>query len=135
MILVGLICLAVFFLPTIIAFSRNHHYKWVVFAINLILGATGVGFLIALVWAVWPQKTALADVLINDPTTNSPEASQKIYRQMGQNIRAFNEGRNAASLHPPAGCEATKCCPFCGEIIKSQAIKCKHCKSTLKGPG
>ena len=29
--------------------------------------------------------------------------------------------------------ENFKKCPFCAEEIKSDAIKCKHCKSTLDG--
>ena len=76
-------------LPTIIAWRRDHHYKWVIGAINLVFGFTGLGYLAAFAWAVWPKQTALFDIFANDPTTNSSDAGQKIYRQMGENIKAF----------------------------------------------
>jgi hypothetical protein len=50
MIIFGLVCiliaLFVYFCPTIIAFNREHHYKWIILGINLIFGATGIGYLV-----------------------------------------------------------------------------------------
>src|SRR5208283_4753303 len=57
-----------FLLPTFIAFKRDHSFKWVIFAINVVLGASGLGWLIAFVWAVYPQEKSLADPLIGNPT-------------------------------------------------------------------
>ncbi len=34
----------------------------------MVLGASGVGWLIAFVWAVWPQDKSLADPLLGNPT-------------------------------------------------------------------
>ena len=86
--------------PTIIAFVRNHHYKWVICGINIIFGLTGIGYLAAFIWAVWPQKTAFIDVITNDPTTNSAEAGKQIYGQMGANVGAYKEARDRGTAVP-----------------------------------
>ena len=57
-----------YFLPSIIAFNRDHSYKWVILAINTVAGASGIGWLIAMVWAVYPQERSLADPVIGNPT-------------------------------------------------------------------
>ena len=57
-----------YFLPTFIAFRRNHAYRWVIFAINMAFGVSGVGWLVALVWAVYPQEKSLADPFLGNPT-------------------------------------------------------------------
>lgn len=67
-VLVVIILLWVYWLPTYIAFKRKHEFKWIIMAINLILGASGLGWLIAFVWAVWPQNKSLADPLLGNPT-------------------------------------------------------------------
>lgn len=93
-----------YFLPSIIAFSRDHHYRWIIFAINLVAGVSGVGYLAAFVWSVWPRQTAALDLVASDLTTNSAEASQKVYGRWGQNARAFREGagfQTGASAAPP----------------------------------
>jgi hypothetical protein len=64
----ALVLLFVYVLPTYIAFSRQHSFKWIIMAINLVLGASGLGWLIAFVWAVWPQEKSLADPLLGNPT-------------------------------------------------------------------
>ena len=46
----GIIGLAIFFLPTIVAFKRSHRNRWIILLLN-ILGATVIFWIIALVWA------------------------------------------------------------------------------------
>lgn len=89
MIVGGILILVICFLPTIIAFNRGHHYRWIICAINVVFGATGIGYLAALVWSLWPKNTAVADVIINDPTTNSPAANQKIYDRYAANLKTL----------------------------------------------
>lgn len=55
MILAGGVCLMVYILPALIAFSRGHEYRWPLFAIALLAGWSFVGWLIALVWALMPK--------------------------------------------------------------------------------
>ena len=47
-----LLGLAIYFIPTIIAFIRGHASKWGIMLVNLILGFTGIGWLFALIWSV-----------------------------------------------------------------------------------
>jgi uncharacterized protein YecT (DUF1311 family) len=60
--LVGMIplALAVYLLPTIIAFKVRHHYAWVLGILNFIFGFTVLGWLGFFVWAlIGPRKSAL----------------------------------------------------------------------------
>jgi len=113
----GLLALVVYLLPTIIAFRRKHHYKWVICGINVVFGFTGIGYLAAFVWAVWPKQTAFFDVVANDPTTNSPEAGQKIYGQMGTNVRVFSGASFVPSQQIATG-PRTQTQSFCSDCGK-----------------
>ena len=42
----------VYFLPSLIAFLRNHKNKLAIFLLNLILGWTVLGWVVSLVWSV-----------------------------------------------------------------------------------
>jgi len=44
--------LVIYFLPTIIAMNREHMSKGAIFALNLILGWTLVGWLFAFIWSL-----------------------------------------------------------------------------------
>ncbi|MEO5807729.1 superinfection immunity protein [Devosia sp.] len=46
--IVGLI---IYVLPSIVAFKRQHPNRWIILAINLALGGTGIAWLGSLVWA------------------------------------------------------------------------------------
>ena len=47
----GIIGLAIFFVPTIVAFKRSHRNRWLILLMN-IFGATIILWIIALVWAL-----------------------------------------------------------------------------------
>ena len=44
--------LAVYFLPTIVALARSHHNAVAILLLNLFLGWTGIGWVLALIWAL-----------------------------------------------------------------------------------
>ncbi len=51
--IIGFILLALlYFLPSVIAFSRKHFNSASIFVLNLFLGWTFIGWIVALVWAV-----------------------------------------------------------------------------------
>jgi hypothetical protein len=52
----GLTVVPVFFLPTIVASWRRHPRRWWIAAINLLLGWTGFGWAVALVWSLMPGE-------------------------------------------------------------------------------
>ena len=67
-IILAVVVIALYFVPTIIAYRRDHGYKGIILAINLVLGASGIGYLIALVWAIWPQEKSILDPVLGNPT-------------------------------------------------------------------
>jgi hypothetical protein len=44
--------LLLFFSPVVIAFSKNHKYRWIILFINVVFGFTLIGWFGALVWSV-----------------------------------------------------------------------------------
>ena len=48
-----------FLLPSIMAFRRRHVHRWAILATNLLLGATGVGWFVALMWALQAPDRSL----------------------------------------------------------------------------
>ena len=56
-----LLCLTIYFLPTGIAIIRSRSNTGAIFVLDLFLGWTGIGWVVALVWAVAtdvPRSTA-----------------------------------------------------------------------------
>lgn len=66
--LAGIFVLIVYMLPGIIALVRGHSYAWVILAVNLFAGWTGVIWIAMLVWAVWPKEKSLIDPLVGNVT-------------------------------------------------------------------
>ena len=50
-----LIMLFIYFIPTIVACSRNHTNALAIFILNLFLGYTLIGWVVALIWAVYKK--------------------------------------------------------------------------------
>jgi uncharacterized membrane protein YwaF len=49
--IIAFICVAVYFLPTVVARDRRHRSIGGIFVINLFLGWTFIGWVVALAWA------------------------------------------------------------------------------------
>ena len=62
--LITIITLAAYFLPALIALVRNHHNKVALIVTNLLLGWTGIVWLVTLIWAFTNQKET--NIVINN---------------------------------------------------------------------
>lgn len=84
--IVGAITAAVFYLtPTIIAVIRKQPNKWAIAAMNILLGFTVIGWIIALIWSLTsPTKQQDAPTIIinqvqgdqTSTTTTQPEEKE-----------------------------------------------------------
>ena len=52
MVLIIVVVFGFFSIPTLIAFARRHRSRWTILVINLAFGATVIGWVIALIWAL-----------------------------------------------------------------------------------
>ncbi len=57
-ILFALVLAALFFLPTIIAAKKRHPNRIGIFVVNLLMGWTGLGWIVALIWALIAPQTS-----------------------------------------------------------------------------
>ena len=53
---IGMFVVGFYFLPAIIAKGRNHHNTIAIFATNILLGWTCLGWIIALIWSLTAVK-------------------------------------------------------------------------------
>jgi Superinfection immunity protein len=91
-----------YFLPAIIAGARHHHNAVAVFFLNLFLGWTLVGWVIALVWAISNPPTVVVEQSSAPPPKAAPAEPQERYP-----------------------------CPFCAELIVREARVCRYCSHEL----
>ena len=63
-ILLCIVVLAIWLLPTIIAFKRGHAYKWIILVISIL----GPLWIVALVWAIFPSDKSLIDPVVGNVT-------------------------------------------------------------------
>lgn len=74
-ILVFLFILAVYLIPTIIAFSRGHASKWGIGVLNIILGWSLVFWVVALIWSL-SNKGQSQTTIVNVGSGNQYNVSQ-----------------------------------------------------------
>jgi hypothetical protein len=112
------LALALYFLPSIVGQKKKN--AGAIFALNLLLGWTLIGWVVAFVWAV----TVETGVPATSPATQFGGASK-------YNCPACQ----SLVVLDAAGCwkcgvafkKAIKKCPDCAEDVKSDARKCRFC--------
>ncbi len=67
LVLFGAIAIGLMLVPGLIANKRNHPYKGVIWALSIVGTIfTGLGWLAALIWALWPQDKSLIDPIVGN---------------------------------------------------------------------
>jgi Superinfection immunity protein/Short C-terminal domain len=67
---VALVVLFVFFLPSLIAYQRGSRHRFIILVLNCTLAFTGLGWLAIFIFAVWPRNDALPVRLVDGPSKN-----------------------------------------------------------------
>lgn len=101
--LILLVLILLYLLPAIVAAKRNHHQFGAITLLNILLGWTTIGWIVALIWsfsAVRQQKEQV--VVVN----NMAEP-----KTLAEDDRAVDK----------------KECPSCAEMVKAKAKKCRFC--------
>ena len=144
-IFLALLC-AIYLLPSILAAVRGHASAWGIFILNLLLGWSGIVWIIALVWALSNKGQAIQQTF---NVNQGGEAPQPIYIPVPvpQHPPSAQEmmGLPASPLPilpmQPIITQDTRACPSCAETIKAAAIKCRYCGDAVTpttiehGPG
>ncbi|MGI6701814.1 MAG: superinfection immunity protein [Christensenellales bacterium] len=52
----AILAVVIYFIPSYLAFKRKHPHKIALLLLNIFLGWTFLGYLIALVWALYPPN-------------------------------------------------------------------------------
>jgi hypothetical protein len=126
--------LVLYFCPTVVASAREHPRKVPVIILNVLLGWTLVGWVIALVWAYSApeRRDVAADTASSDSLARLRAEAARPGLESNDDLPAHDiRRRNPAPAVAAPSAAALKRCPFCAEDVKVEAIKCKHCGSAL----
>lgn len=71
-IFIGLISLAIYFIPSIIAISRSHPSLGIIIVLNLLGGWTGIAWIAALIWALINKPAPVQHIYHGAPVSHAP---------------------------------------------------------------
>jgi hypothetical protein len=121
--------LILYFLPAIIAYWRRHEYRHVILALNIVAGWTGIAWIAAIIWAVWPREKSLADPVLGNVTGIGERNSGDT---LGSVRYGQKRGYEEEAAQDVLRAVRERSCPHCAEMILGAARKCKHCRSDVE---
>lgn len=140
MLIGAIVFLLLFFLPTIVAYNRNHAYKHIILVLN-IFGFTGIIWIIAMIWAIFPSEKSLIDPIVGNVTGTG-------IRNAGDTIGAANYGAERGyagekNIAPTSFAQqhlnSSKvimpgmiACFGCGNSVHESATSCPACGAVQK---
>jgi len=95
----GVIGIFLYVIPSVIAILRGHHQIIIIILINLFLGWTYVGWVVALIWSATAAKQPVKNNLTPEKTGNDDDNGD-IHEQRHAELRA--DIQRAVSSHPDA---------------------------------
>lgn len=115
-----IIGLAIYFLPTAIAINRGHMSKGAIFALNLLLGWIGIGWIVALIWSltgnIRRNFMLLQPAKAVEPPTEPIKAAKP----------AIDGYRRAPGLSPAAATVATVILALAGFALAAVVVQNWH---------
>lgn len=119
------ILLHVYFLPSLIADGKRTQYTPAIFAINLLLGLTLIGWIVSLVWAL-----TLPNLSKNIEQTSNRRGQTKSFTPQKEESKTIQE-LPKQDIDTAGMADSTKKCPYCAELIPQNAAFCSICETSL----
>ena len=119
------ILLHVYFLPSLIADGKRTQYTPAIFAINLLLGLTLIGWIVSLVWAL-----TLPNLSKNIEQTSNRRGQNKSFTPQKEESKTIQE-LPKQDIDTAGMADSTKKCPYCAELIPQNAAFCSICETSL----
>lgn len=114
-------CVAIYFLPSIIAVQKQKHNTAAILAVNLLLGWSIIGWIVALVWALAESPSPAAYQTTTGPSYTPPPYNPPSYTP-------------PPPAPPPAPAPSPGPAPAPSPIPAARGAYCSHCGAPLK-PG
>ncbi len=124
-IIVTYIVLNLYFLPTLIADGKRTQYTVAIFALNFLLGCTGIIWIACLIWAlILPDLSKNIKCMNNDDNNTKSSMQAEISNKDFQDIAT-------QKINTLDSASKTKRCPYCAELIPINATYCSFCETSL----
>ena len=124
-IIVTYIVLNLYFLPTLIADGKRTQYTVAIFALNFLLGCTGIIWIACLIWAlILPDLSKNIKCMNNDDNNTKSSMQAEISNKDLQDIAT-------QKINTLDSASKTKRCPYCAELIPINATYCSFCETSL----